>query len=348
MLQKVCMTGLLVLTFGLSILVTSPTVQAASRQNGFRLPAVKVPSFQVNPPRRFRTTIVDMSSILGKKPVLLMYFAAGDSKSETELKALNALARVYKSFEIYGVTRARTKRMMQLSYKRLEKLGISLPVLVDEKGLLKYYTMTRQTPAYTVIDAKGMVKLVGAASLTERVAENTSLMAFLQKIAAKKKTTFIRAMGYSPNCYNMVGKKAPVFKASNALTPGAVSLTATLKKDKRPTILVFWSVTCPHCQAVLPVLNSYYKKNKTRFKVLTLASVTTPSLKQKMRSFAAKHSFSLSVLDDLRGKISNSYYVMMVPTFYLVDSKGMIRATWMGSKKTLASDIESKLALLKK
>ena len=115
MLQKVCMTGLLVLTFGLSIFVTSPTVQAASRQNGFRLPAVKVPSFQVNPPRRFRTTIVDMSSILGEKPVLLMYFAAGDSKSETELKALNALARFYKSFEIYGVTRAQTKRMMQLS-----------------------------------------------------------------------------------------------------------------------------------------------------------------------------------------------------------------------------------------
>ena len=93
-------------------------------------------------------------------------------------------------------------------------------------------------------------------------------------------------------------------------------------KDKQPVLLFFWSTWCPFCQAEI-------KKVSARAQELAGVGVEVLAIdigepKGRVMRFMISHKINLTVLLDEDSSVSNSYDVLGVPTFYLVDKQGKI------------------------
>lgn len=51
--------------------------------------------------------------------------------------------------------------------------------------------------------------------------------------------------------HSLIGKTAPVIQGQSVTTGGSVD---TSQSNGKPTVVVFWMNTCPHCQAFIPEL----------------------------------------------------------------------------------------------
>ena len=113
----------------------------------------------------------------------------------------------------------------------------------------------------------------------------------------------------------------------------------TLSKLRGKVVLVnFWATWCPPCRREIPVLSRLHTRYKDRdFMVLGISlDEISPDQIQK---FARNYKISYPVLHGSRselGKITKSYGgIQAVPTSFLVDKQGKIRARYIGARSEL-------------
>ncbi|MCB9638868.1 MAG: TlpA family protein disulfide reductase [Myxococcales bacterium] len=323
------------------------TASAGSAQKGFRFPPFKVKYIQAAAPsakpylRDFNFT-----DVVGKIPIAMMYFLPGHKGSEAELQAANATAMLpfFKDkIRFLAITKVNSLKEVKKVFARLQKLKVTLPVLIDDsRGLLAYVTLTRHVPSYSVVTVKGYLRLSNASSLTETVRPGMSLFKALRDVAAHKDIPYTRAPGASPNPLDLVGKKAPAYRSEPAL-PSIKVTWPTSGPSRAPTILVFWSVGCPHCRKTLPPLDKYAQKNKGRFHLLTYAQVDDDLRKDMLKTFINEHKLQCPVLADAKGVISARYQILKVPTFVLIDPMGVVRDVHSGGGEKIGEALDQML-----
>ena len=348
--MRLQLKSIICLCLAIFCLHTSPhTADAAKKGNGFRFPSFKVTYFQYKQKQKYYRKVFNFASVIGKKPVVMFYFLPQHAPSITELKVFAATSKVFKdSVQFFAVTKAQTRKEAQAAYKKMKELKIDIPVLLDEKGLMAYVMLTRRVPSYAVVTRSGYLRLARASQLTETIAPGVSLLQFITKVSKGKEPPFARALGYSPNPYDLIGKKAPSLTGKYALKDGKGSLSGMLKK-KKPALVVFWSVTCPHCQATLPPLCKYAKKKKA-FDMLGVVRTDKKQLKNMLKALVKKHTpmQAMTMLSPEKPTSTAEYRVMSVPTLFLVDTKGVIRAVNVGGGKHIQPIIDRMLESLKK
>ncbi len=113
----------------------------------------------------------------------------------------------------------------------------------------------------------------------------------------------------------------------------------TLSKLRGKVVLVnFWATWCPPCRREIPDLSRLHTRYKDRdFMVLGISlDEISPDQIQK---FARNYKISYPVLHGSRselGKITKSYGgIQAVPTSFLVDKQGKIRARYIGARSEL-------------
>ena len=94
----------------------------------------------------------------------------------------------------------------------------------------------------------------------------------------------------------------------------------------RPTLLIFWSGNCPHCEAVLPELKKLYAQysDKVRF-----IGVSVDGDENTWRTALSKNEIPWVNIAELKGwdgKIIQDYYVYATPTFMEVDANLKIKS----------------------
>jgi len=306
-------------------------------KRGFRFPAFKAKYIQFVPKKRMRLRNLNLAKIVGKKPIVFVYFMVGHKQSETELLAANGLAKIYKGVQFVGITRVRTRKDLKNAYKKLGQLKVNMPVLLDNhKGLLAYVTLTRSVPSYAVVTHDGYLGCSRASSLTELVRPGLKFMDILGKAAKKEKFPFMLASGFSPNPYNLVGKPAPVFNTKLVLGKKTIALKKFCKGSKKPVVLVFWSIGCPHCRAMLPKLDLYAKQNKDKVRILTLVQADVAKRVKEVEKFVKDNKLSCRIFSDAKGAVSKQYHVAMVPTIFLLKPNGSVFTVVKNSRKGIA------------
>lgn len=341
----------------LAILLLSCSVSQttfAKKPEGFRFPPIKAPYFQYQQGKAFQQKTFQFKTIVGKQAFVLFYFLPQHPHSITELKAYAMAAKLLKGrVQFMAVTKAQTPEEGKKAYAKMKELNISLPVILDQKGLMAYVMLTRRVPSYAVVTKTGYLRLARAGQLSERVSPHQTLLNVLMDVAQGKDIPFIRAPGYSPNPYNFIHKPAPLFKAPYALKNGTFSLGNALKNNKLK-LLVFWSITCPHCQKTVPLLERYAKTKRAELQTVSIVIAPNKKLKDKLKTFVEKHKIQSTLLNDVKGKIFTSYRIMTVPTLYFLGAKGSVQAVYLGGGKnigkvidTLLSNYKRKLAIQK-
>ncbi|MCK6511333.1 TlpA family protein disulfide reductase [Myxococcota bacterium] len=324
----------------------APHIHAESAQKGFRFPPFKVKYIQASSPKA-KPYLKDFNftDVIGKIPIVMIYFLPGHKGSETELQAAHAASNLpmFKDkIRFFAITKVNSQKEVKQAFTRLQQLKITLPVLVDDsRGLLAYVTLTRHVPSYSIVTTKGYLRLSNASSLTETVRPHTTLFQLLQQVAANVEIPYTRAPGASPNPLDLIGKKAPNYQ-SQPILPNTTPSPA-LTPPKLPTLLVFWSVGCPHCRTTLPPLDQYAQKNQHRFRLITYVQADDDLRKDMLKTFHAEQKLQCPILADPKGEISARYQILTVPTFVLIGPDGLVRAMHAGGGKKIGESIERML-----
>ena len=96
-------------------------------------------------------------------------------------------------------------------------------------------------------------------------------------------------------------------------------------KDKQPVFLFFWTTWCPFCRKELKLLNQMHAELvKDGLEVLAINVGERP---YKVANFVSSYQLTYKVLLDQDTNVASAYEVLGVPTYVLVNKKGVIRLT---------------------
>ncbi len=107
-------------------------------------------------------------------------------------------------------------------------------------------------------------------------------------------------------------------------------------RGKKVVILDFWATWCGPCRAAMPLIQSYYEKNKGKVEVLSINEQETPD---RVAAFIKQTGYTYRVLLDRDGKVESAYRVYGIPTLFVVDKDGDLRHKSVGYRPDLEQQL---------
>jgi peroxiredoxin len=286
---------------------------------------------------------IDLGLSLGKKPVLLLYWIAGNSRADAMLVQMQELVEEFGSDKVafYGVAYPQPGRDADVISKKLDSLGIKLPVLNDEGFKLGRLLRVQTVPNLTIVDAEGLLRLTNGASLLQVLEYNMTLETAVRRVAEKGS---LGTYGFLTRYYpvkELVGKKCPDFQAPFLTNDKVQTWHSMIKKD-RLNVLVFWSVDCPHCRTSLPLIDAWVKEHPDRANVIGAVRVTSEATKIKTEEYCEEKKFSIPMLVDQDLEIARLYQVTSTPTVLIIGPDGIIDSVLLSSTTDFVKFIEER------
>ena len=93
--------------------------------------------------------------------------------------------------------------------------------------------------------------------------------------------------------------------------------------EGKGVILFFWATWCARCRGHMPELNEAYKRLKEEG--IELVSIAVGDTAKKVKRYMRKNKIDFPVLTDTKEGVSQSYVVVGVPTFIVIDQAGYIQ-----------------------
>ncbi len=146
--------------------------------------------------------------------------------------------------------------------------------------------------------------------------------------------------GFAANNSGPVGSRAPVLPREQlAGAPASLrSLLATA--HGRATLITFWASWCGPCAKEAAALERFSRSATGRGR---LVGIDWSDALSGARSFVATHAWTFPVLRDAEGTVGNKYRLTGLPTTFVLDTHGRIRAVLRGPQdaSTLARAMAS-------
>ena len=133
----------------------------------------------------------------------------------------------------------------------------------------------------------------------------------------------------------LVGKPAPDFTLK---TISGEQINMAEYRDGRPAVMFFWAIWCPHCRIELQRLQE--RQSEFTEKDIRLLVVDLGEPRDLVKSYLKDNDITLDVLLDEDSKVADEYMVLGVPTYFLVNRKGVVK----GANHTLPKNYEKILA----
>ena len=94
-------------------------------------------------------------------------------------------------------------------------------------------------------------------------------------------------------------------------------------RNNNVVLVAFFTTWCPWCQDEMPLLESLYKKYKSKgFQVVGIGIEET---RESLLAFTETKKITFKVLMDPDGKVATAYGVTKIPALFLVDKTGTVR-----------------------
>ena len=160
----------------------------------------------------------------------------------------------------------------------------------------------------------------------------------------------IAAVGSSQNfpTYEFKNKPVPAFKLES--TTGAKLTPASLKG--KVYLIDFWATWCGPCKAAMPTMQRLNNKYKAQgFQVIGANilehDANKPAVAAKFKAQSKlNYTFAKNTPDS--EKFADTLKVQGIPTFILVDKKGVIREVQVGFSSSHEADLAKKIESLLK
>jgi len=214
-----------------------------------------------------KSSAFDLQSRLGRgKPIALIFFAPGFPWSQRALVEMSAfLRKETPQIELYAVSGRRDDQRDEDIQEAFALLGLpaSLPLLVDDAYTLMQALSVSDVPNVALFSAKGQLviaKIKDREQILITAQGNRPAEDVMREVAKGGEVPQIQTMfPYYPS-QRLIGRCAPAFAAKTFGT-GAPFTFSGRSPAKRPTVVMFWSSTCTHCQVDIPKLVAWVNKH---------------------------------------------------------------------------------------
>jgi cytochrome c biogenesis protein CcmG/thiol:disulfide interchange protein DsbE len=281
----------------------------------------------------------DLQGRLGRgRPTALLFWAPEFPDSERELVTLAGfLARETPQIEVYAVSGRRDDQQDDEIWERFSMLKVppSLPLLVDDRFVLSQALTTVDVPDLTLFDGKGALVVAKIKDLTQmllstegRVTAETVLL----KIASGAPIQQIKNMYPFYPSADLVGRCAPAFTAKKFGSPDSYTFTGRSPAGK-PTLVMFWSSTCKHCQKEIPQMVEWIRKNPGVVDVVSVTHLKTAggsdaAHRKTTEDYIRAQHIPWLVLEDPDDAVADLYRSISTPTTYVVSPSSRVVDIW--------------------
>jgi thiol-disulfide isomerase/thioredoxin len=133
----------------------------------------------------------------------------------------------------------------------------------------------------------------------------------------------LAVVGLGSTRTSAAGRRAPALPSEHLAGPPAPSLSA----GGRSKVVVFWASWCEPCAQEAPAVERVSQSTIGRGRVI---GVDWSDALGGARSFIRVHSWTFPNVRDGEGTVGNAYRLLGLPTTFVVDSQGRIRAMLRG------------------
>ncbi len=336
-----------------------PTPKAAAESGTPGLAAVRPAEFGARFPAAKFTNLneasgqpanIDLATYLGKKPIVFVYWMAGNARSEKILMetkeavdkagpdkvAFLAVAAAAFGSNDVGPVKARTAT-----------LKLTMPVLNDEGFRILQELQVHAVPNITIIDREGKLRLTNGGALTQSLEYKLDVEGAIKRVANTGSLGTYGALSTYYPVTELVGKKCPDFDAPLLSDGSDRTLSSMLASDK-VNVLIFWSVDCPHCKASLPKLNDWLKDHSDGLNVIGAARVTDDATKTRTAEYCRISGFTFPSFVDKDMQIGSIYEVISTPTVVVIRPDGVVDSVLLSGETDLGAALDvKKRAILK-
>lgn len=123
---------------------------------------------------------------------------------------------------------------------------------------------------------------------------------------------------FTPN--SLVGEAAPDFTMKNL---EGEKLSLNQYRDGKSAVIFFWATWCPHCRRALQGLNQ--NAHEFEDKGIKLILVDLGETAEEVGAYLKKTNMNLNVFLDEDTSLAETYGIIGVPTFLLVNKDGIVK-----------------------
>ena len=127
--------------------------------------------------------------------------------------------------------------------------------------------------------------------------------------------------------HRSTGRAAPALPREHLAGPSVTLQGLLAGAGDRPAAVVFWASWCGPCAHEAPALERFSRSSAGRGRIV---GVDWSDGLSGARSFIRHYSWTFPNLRDSEGTVGNSYHMTGLPTTFVVDGHGRIRAVLRG------------------
>jgi len=299
----------------------------------------------------------DLQSRIGAgRPVALLFWAPGFTVSESELVELSRFIKARAPrYDLFAIAGKRDDQRPEMLWERFCMLDRppDLPLLLDEGFALSKQLDVTDVPDLMLIDESGALvieKIKGLEQVVELSTGRANAAQVILRVAQSAPPAPVKsATPYYP-ATELLGRCAPGFTLRDVTSHRDVTFTGR-SPNGRPTLLVFWSATCKHCQKEIPQLIAYVRNRPDAVNVVSVSFIKPDrpdgfSHRRISEAYIRANGVAWPVLDDSSGYADDLYKVVSTPTTFLLSPGGQVLETWFFPHENLAQAIEAEVPRL--
>jgi peroxiredoxin len=276
----------------------------------------------------FPRETLKLDSVIGKRPVVILYWNPAVAASVEELKRFDWLAKSQAGGKVLYLSAARAMDDNEIDWitDSLRENNLSIPVLLDQQLSMGQMIKAQFLPAFYGVSASGQENVAGFGSLLDLTADGKTLEMVLAQ--AQKDLPLIRP---APIKEPAVNDFAPDFTLPD-LKGTPVRLSSF--RGGKNVLLIFWSAYCPHCQKELPRIQAYLKARRFPYTAISVTRVVGVEDRAVTEGFVRDEGIEFPVLVD-GGQVLAKYQVKGIPEWMILDPQGKIITIQTGEKPGL-------------
>ncbi len=299
----------------------------------------------------------DLQSRIGKgRPVALLFWAPGFAVSESALVELSRfLKERAPQYDMFAVAGKRDDQRPEMLWERFCMLDRppGLPLLMDDGFALSKQLDVTDVPDLVLIDATGRVvvtKIKGLEQIVSLSPERLTSEQIIARVAQGEPSAPIKGVPPYYPATELFGRCAPEFTLTDVMSHKDVTFTGR-SPNGRPTLLVFWSSTCKHCQKEIPQLAAYVRSHPGAVNIVSVSFIKPDrpdgfSHRRITEAYIRANGISWPVLDDASGFADDLYRVVSTPTTFLLSPGGQVVEAWYYTHENLAQVMDATLPRL--
>jgi thiol-disulfide isomerase/thioredoxin/uncharacterized membrane protein len=286
-----------------------------------------------------KSSAFDLQSRIGRgKPIALIFWAPGFAWSQqTLVEMVTFLGKEAPQYEVYAVSGRRDGQRdeeIQEAFALLD-LPASLPLLVDDAFALTTALSVGDIPNVALLSSTGrlvIAKIKDLKQLLITAKGNRPAEEVIRDVAKGIEVPQIQRMfPYYPTS-RLLDRCAPAFTAK--LFGAGTPFTFTGRSPVgRPTLVMFWSSTCKHCQVDIPQLVKWVSAHPGAVDVVGVTNIKKdrpgqPSHRTITEAYIRAERIPWTVVEDVNGVVSDAYRSISTPTSVFVSPSGAVVDLW--------------------